>query len=153
MGEALINDLGAGRLRGFSAGSQPKGEPHPAALNLLGEKGHDVSVFRSKSWEEFSRPDAPKMDIVLTVCDSADGEACPIWPGAPVKAHWGIPDPAAVEGEGQAEAFALGYTRLEGRVKAMLALDLEGLAADELQKALQAIGAAGDGATVRAQSK
>lgn len=153
MGEALINDLGAGRLRGFSAGSRPKGEPHPAALKQLADNGHETTAFRSKSWDEFSGPQAPQMDIVITVCDSADGEACPIWPGAPVRAHWGIPDPAAIDGEGQAEAFALGYDQLEARVQAMLDLDLERLRPEELQKQLQAIGASGDGATARAQSK
>ncbi len=94
LGEALINRLGAGRLRAYSAGSHPRGEPNPDALAMLADKGYDISGFSSKSWDVFSEPDAPKMDIVITVCDSAAGETCPLWPGTPVKAHWGIPDPA-----------------------------------------------------------
>ncbi len=150
MAEALINKLGEGRLQAYSAGSRPKGEPHPAALKLLAANGHDVSAFSSKSWDVFSGENAPEMDIVITVCDSAEGEACPIWPGAPVKAHWGIADPAAVEGEGQDEAFLLGHERLAQRVTAMLELELENLPANTLQAALQEIGAEGEGASERA---
>ena len=105
LGEALIQRLGQGRFRAFSAGSQPRGIPNPTGLKLLESLGHDISGFRSKSWDEFAGTDAPQMDIVITVCDSAAGESCPLWPGAPVKAHWGIPDPA---GKGETEEAQLG---------------------------------------------
>ncbi len=105
MAEAILNKDGAGRFRAFSAGSHPKGEVHPAALNLLQDLGFATDGFRSKSWDAFAAPGAPSLDFVFTVCDNAAGEVCPIWPGQPMTAHWGIEDPAAVEGEGQSRAF------------------------------------------------
>jgi arsenate reductase len=105
--EALLNRAGAGRYRAFFAGSWPKGEPHPAAIALLEEQGLDVTGLRSKSWDEFAEPHAPKMDLVITVCDSAAGETCPVWPGHPATAHWGIEDPAAVEGPAQRQASSM----------------------------------------------
>src|SRR5690242_2443377 len=101
LAEAILNREGAGSFRAFSAGSHPKGVPHPAAMRLLGELGYVTNGYRSKSWDEFAAPDAPRLDVVITVCDNAAGEVCPIWPGKPVKAHWSLPDPAAVEGAAQ----------------------------------------------------
>src|SRR3546814_19901022 len=98
LAEAILQREGLGRFRSFSAGSQPKGEVHPLSLKVLQSLNYDVSGFRSKSWEEFSGPDAPVLDFVFTVCDNAANEVCPIWPGQPMTAHWGVPDPAAVEG-------------------------------------------------------
>jgi len=143
LGEALLNKLGAGLgLRAFSAGSRPAGRVNPAALALLREKGFDVSGFRSKSWEEFAAPDAPRMDLVITVCDSAAKETCPVWPGAPLSVHWGIPDPAAVSGDAQEvrAAFEDAYRRLERRIKAFLALLERNPPADDLRRGLAEIG-------------
>jgi protein-tyrosine-phosphatase len=153
LAEALLNQQGKGRLRAYSAGSQPKGEPHPAALALLHEQGLDTRVFRSKSWDEFAINDAPKMDIVITVCDSAEGETCPIWPGAPVVSHWGIADPAAVEGEGQKEAFQKAWDQLKQRVDALLELPLEMMGAKALRIALTDIGGRSEGATDKAKAR
>lgn len=147
LAEALFNKLGNGQVRAYSAGSKPKDEPHPAALQLLSSKGFETDLFRSKSWDEFSLPDAPQMDMVFTVCDSAAGESCPLWPGAPVKAHWGIKDPAAIEGDAQADAFAQAYQQMEERIAAFMKLDFETMALDELKHALDAIGRTGIGAT------
>jgi arsenate reductase len=121
LAEAILNRRGAGRFEGFSAGSRPRGEVHPLALALLREKGHDVRALRSKSWDEFASEGAPRMDQVVTVCDSAAGEACPVWPGHPAKAHWGLPDPAAVRGEAeQRRAFAETYAALDKRIAALV---------------------------------
>ena len=125
IGEVLLRDLGGGRIVSHSAGSQPKGVPHPAALTLLAERGHSIEGLASKSWDSFTGPDAPTIDVAITVCDNAAGESCPIFPGAPVKAHWGIADPAAVEGDGQRAAFERGYQQLMARVEALLALPFE----------------------------
>ena len=122
LAEALLNRDGAGRFRAFSAGSQPKGEPHPAALSLLNEQGIPLDGLRSKSWEEFAAPGAPQMDLIITVCDSAAGETCPIWPGHPTTAHWGIEDPAAADGEGQRQAFFNAMTYLQRRISLLLNL-------------------------------
>ena len=148
LGEAILNSLGNGRFRAFSAGSHPRGVPNPLALELLEAKGHPAGALRSKSWDEFARPGAPKMDIVITVCDAAAGESCPLWPGAPVKAHWGIPDPAGVPGGITAEraAFRVAYDRLYARAAALVALPAEEMSAADLQKKLAEIGAL-DGAT------
>jgi len=123
LAEAILNRRGAGRFIGFSAGSQPRGDVHPLALALLKEKGHDVARLRSKSWDEFAAGNAPRMDRVVTVCDNAAGEACPVWPGHPAKAHWGLPDPAAVSGSEaeQRSAFAETYAALDRRIAELVA--------------------------------
>lgn len=142
LGEALFNQLGAGRITAYSAGSTPKGVPHPGALRLLARKGIDTAPFRSKSWLEFAGPDAPQIDLAITVCGNAAGEACPVFPGAPLRAHWGLPDPADVTGS-EAEvdaAFEETWRLLEMRVRAMLALDLEAMDRAAAQAALAAIG-------------
>ena len=130
LAEAILERQGGGRFRALSAGSFPKGAVHPAALALLGELGHATDGFRSKSWDEFAAPGAPELDFIFTVCDNAAGEVCPVWPGKPVSAHWGIEDPAAVEGDGQREAFWVAYQQLKRRIDLFLALPLESL--DEL---------------------
>jgi len=130
LAEAILNTQGMGRFRAFSAGSYPKGAVHPAAISLLEELDYDTGEFRSKSWDEFARPGAPELDFVFTVCDNAAGEVCPVWPGQPMTAHWGIEDPAAVEGEGQAQAFWNAYQQLQRRIQLFLALPLEDI--DEL---------------------
>jgi len=129
MAEALLEHWGRGRFKGYSAGSFPKGAVHPLALDLLENADLDTSGLRSKSWDEFAKPGAPEMDFVLTVCDQAAGEVCPIWPGNPVTAHWGVPDPAAVEGT-EAErrrAFRAAYLVLENRIKLFTSLRLDAL--------------------------
>ena len=143
LGEALIARKGAGRVRAYSAGSQPKGVPHPGALRLLAREGYDTSTFRSKSWDEFATPDAPRIDIAITVCGNAAGETCPLFIGAPVRAHWGLPDPADVFGDDAAvdAAFAETYRLLDMRVRAMLTLPLETMSAAEQRDALNSIGA------------
>ena len=142
LAETLFNALGEGRLRAFSAGSQPKGEPHPMAIALLADKGHDTAGLRSKSWNEFAGPDTPTMDVIVTVCDSAAEEACPYWPGHPVVGHWGIADPAAVEGpdEVRRSAFETAYRLLERRIRAFIdgPIDLDDPAG--LSARLRAIG-------------
>lgn len=148
LGEAILAKLGEGRVQAFSAGSTPRGTPNPDGIALLQAYGHDTSAFRSKSWDEFAGPDAPKMDIVITVCDNAAGETCPFWPGAPVQAHWGIEDPAG-RGETDAErraAFADTYRLLELRVRALMALPFEEMNPADLKTALNTIGAL-EGAT------
>ncbi len=149
LAEAILNRQGMGRFRAWSAGSYPKGAVHPAALSLLEELDYDTAGFRSKSWDEFARPDAPKLDFVFTVCDNAAGETCPIWPGQPMTAHWGVEDPAAVEGAGQAEAFWNAYQQLRRRIELFLALPLEDIDELSLQNRLRAIGhTADEGITV-----
>ena len=129
MAEALLDHWGGGRFKGYSAGSFPKGYVHPLALDLLESAELDTSGLRSKSWEEFAEPGAPEMDFVFTVCDRAAGEVCPIWPGNPVTAHWGVPDPADVAGT-QAEkrrAVREAYLVLENRIKLFTSLRLDAL--------------------------
>ena len=129
LGEALLEHWGRERFKGYSAGSFPKGAVHPLALDLL-EKAHlDTSRLRSKSWNEFAEPGAPVMDFVFTVCDQAAGEVCPVWPGNPVTAHWGVPDPAAVAGleAEKIRAFRYAYQSLETRIKLFTSLRLEAL--------------------------
>jgi arsenate reductase len=143
LGEALLASLGAGRIAAYSAGSKPKGVPHPGALRLLARKGIDTAPFRSKSWLEFTGPGAPEIDLAITVCGNAAGEACPVFPGTPLRAHWGLPDPADVEGS-DAEvdaAFEETWRLLGMRVRAMLALDLTAMDRNEAQAALAEIGA------------
>lgn len=140
LGEALFRQAG---FEAYSAGSKPKGVPHPGALRLLAAKGFDPGSFRSKSWLEFSGPDAPAIDLAITVCGNAAGEACPVFPGMALRAHWGLPDPADVTGGGAAEdaAFAETWRLLDMRVQAMLALPLETMDRAEAQTALAGIGA------------
>lgn len=126
-------------LQGFSAGSKPKGRPHPMALAVLAAHGHEVSGLSSKSWDVFAAPGAPRMHAIITVCDNAAGESCPYWPGHPVQAHWGLPDPAAIEGEGQRAAFEETYSALSARVTRLAALDFERLTGRALRDAIQAI--------------
>lgn len=142
LAEAIINRVGAGKFRGFSAGSMPKGQVNPHALTLLSALKHDVSGFRSKSWEEFAAPGAPEMDFIFTVCDDAAGEVCPVWPGQPVNAHWGQPDPAAVTGtEAEiAAAFSEAYRMLNNRITAFVNLPMQSLDRLKLQQSLDAIG-------------
>jgi len=143
LGEALLNQLGAGRIAAFSAGSKPKGVPHPGALRLLARKGIATAPFRSKNWLEFTGPDAPEIDLVITVCGNAAGEACPVFPGTPLRAHWGLPDPADVTGtEAEVDAaFEETWRLLEMRVRTMFALDLESMDRAAAQDALAKIGA------------
>lgn len=122
MAEAILNKIGNGKFRAYSAGSQPKGAVHPNAIRLLQSRGCDTSGFRSKSWDEFAKPGAPEFDQIITVCNNAAGEACPIWPGKPARDHWDIPDPAAVEGS-PAEieaAFQQAYAMLAERIEALV---------------------------------
>ena len=142
LGEAILNHLGEGRITAFSAGSKPKGVPHPGALRLLARRGIDTAAFRSKSWNEFTAPDAPRIDIAITVCGNAAGETCPVFMGAPIKAHWGLPDPADVHGS-EAEvdaAFEATWTALEARVRALLTLPFETMDKARLLDALSQIG-------------
>jgi protein-tyrosine-phosphatase len=127
LAEAILNREGVNRFRAISAGSYPKGEVHPAALNLLNDLGYPTEGLRSKSWDEFAAENAPPLDFIFTVCDNAAGEVCPIWPGKPVTAHWGIEDPAAVEGDGQRAAFENTYQALQRRIRLFLALPLDSI--------------------------
>ena len=138
--EAILNRIGAGRFRAFSAGSQPKGQVHPETLRLLRELGYNTSGFRSKSWIEFL--EAPRFDFVFTVCDNAAAEACPIWPGQPTTAHWGVPDPAEATGTPAeiALAFKEAYRLLNQRIESFSALPVASLEALELEGKLKAIG-------------
>lgn len=142
LGEALVDKLGEGRFKGFSAGSQPKGQVHPYTLDLLRSLGHPVDGLFSKSWELYAVAGAPTMDFIFTVCDSAAGEACPVWPGQPMTAHWGIPDPAAAEGSEieKRAAFRAAYAALENRIRVFLSLPLTSLDRMTLQNRLNAIG-------------
>ncbi len=142
LGEALFNQLGNGRVLAFSAGSKPKGQPHPGALRLLERRGIETSDFRSKSWLEFTGPDAPRIDLVITVCGNAAGEACPVFPGTPLRAHWGLADPAAIVGsDAQVDAaFAQTWTYLEARVRAFLSLPIAEMSRETVIEALGKIG-------------
>jgi arsenate reductase (thioredoxin) len=142
MAEAVLNRIGQGKFRAFSAGSHPKGRIHPYALQLLERSQYEVRELRSKSWEEFARPDAPKLDFVFTVCDNAAAETCPVWPGQPITAHWGIPDPAEATGN-EAEirlAFADALRMLTNRISTFTSLPLRSLDQLALQRRLDAIG-------------
>ena len=142
MAEAVLNQLGQGRFRAFSAGSQPAGRPHPMTLELLQRNRYDTSALRSKSWDEFALPGAPQMDFVLTVCDKAAGEVCPLWPGQPISAHWGVEDPAAATGpeDKRRQAFNDALLVLSRRIAIFLALPLDKLDRLTLQKELGRIG-------------
>lgn len=143
LGEALINHVGNGRFRGFSAGSTPKGEVHPLTLETLRKAGISTDGLRSKPWDEFATADAPKMDFVFTVCDNAAGEACPVWPGQPMTAHWGIEDPAAVDGPDfkKEAAFEDALKFLRNRIGAFMSLPLESIDRMALGSKLRGIGA------------
>ena len=143
LAEGALRKAGAGRFRAFSAGSQPKGVINPFALETLAANDCPVDGYRSKSWEEFSGPDAPVMDFIFTVCDSAAGETCPIWPGHPTTAHWGVEDPAAVEGTDieKRRAFNEAFRFLRNRIVAFVALPFPSLDALTLSRRLNAIGA------------
>lgn len=140
LAEAILNKDGAGRVRAFSAGSFPKGNVHPAALQLLQELGYPSEGYRSKSWDEFAGDDAPSLDFVFTVCDNAAGEVCPIWPGKPIAAHWGTGDPAAVEDEGQRVAFLKAFQELKHRIDLFLEIPLDSIDEIGLRSRLLAIG-------------
>jgi arsenate reductase (thioredoxin) len=152
MAEAILNKLGAGKFRAYSAGSQPKGRVNPHTIKLLQSLGHETSGFRSKSWNEFARPGAPALDFVFTVCDNAAGEACPVWPGQPMTAHWGVPDPAEAKGSPAevALAFKDAYRMLHQRIGVFTALPIRSLDQLSLQERLKEIGRM-DGATAKAK--
>ena len=144
LAEAILNREGAGKFRAFSAGSFPKGEVHPAALALLRELDYPADGCRSKSWDEFAAPGAPELDFIFTVCDNAAGELCPIWPGKPVTAHWGIEDPAATAADAQGQAFRDAFYALQRRIRLFLALPLESIEELSLSHRLAEIGRTAD---------
>jgi arsenate reductase (thioredoxin) len=152
--EAILNKVGSGKFRAYSAGSQPKGAVNPSTVRLLQGLGYDTSGFRSKSWSKFAKPGAPALDFVFTVCDDAAGETCPVWPGQPMTAHWGIPDPAAARGS-EAEialAFSNAYRMLLRRIEIFTALPLASLDRLSLQQKLKDIGR-DEGATAKAREE
>jgi arsenate reductase (thioredoxin) len=152
LAESILAKEGAGRFNAFSAGSHPKGAVNPLAIETLEKLGYPTVGLRSKSWDEFEKPGSPQMDFVFTVCDSAAGEVCPIWPGQPIRAHWGIEDPAAVEGThiGKLTAFATAFRYLKNRISAFAALPLSKLEASLLAARLSEIGSLeGSSATLR----
>jgi protein-tyrosine-phosphatase len=148
--EAILNKIGQGKFRAYSAGSQPKGEVNPNTIALLRGLDYDTSVFRSKSWSEFAAPGAPPLDFVFTVCDNAAGEACPFWPGQPMTAHWGIPDPAAAQGSAAevALAFKDAYRMMERRITIFATLPIRSLDRLSLQAKIKDIGRL-EGATAK----
>jgi protein-tyrosine-phosphatase len=142
LAECIANRAGAGKLRGYSAGSMPKGEVHPQAIKLLASLGYETEGLRSKSWNEFAAPGAPELDFIVTVCDNAAGETCPVWPGKPILAHWGVPDPAAIEGP-EAEvalAFADAYRMLSNRIELFAALPVGSLDQLAMKRRMDEIG-------------
>jgi protein-tyrosine-phosphatase len=141
-----MNSLGEGKFKAYSAGSHPKGEVHPYALKLLQSLRHPIEGFRSKSWDEFEADGAPEFDFIITVCDNAAGEVCPVWPGKPIRSHWGIPDPAAATGT-DAEislAFADAYRQLGNRIRLFISLPLEKLDALSIKRRMDEIGTTAD---------
>jgi arsenate reductase len=144
LAEALINHWGRGRFRGLSAGSHPKGKVHPVAIKLLSSLNFPTEGLRSKSWDEFAAPGSPTLDFVFTVCDNAAGEVCPYWPGQPMTAHWGVPDPAAVEGSEleQLNAFREAFRTLENRIRIFTSIPIASLERIKLKERLDAIGKA-----------
>ncbi|NMN06821.1 MULTISPECIES: arsenate reductase ArsC [unclassified Novosphingobium] len=151
IGEVLTNHYGAGRFRAYSAGSNPKGDVHPMAIETLGGLGYDTSGLRSKSWNEFTGPNAPQFDFIFTVCDNAAGESCPVWLGHPMTAHWGIEDPAAVEGDGQRQAFINAISYLRRRIELFLSLKLSVLDGMATERKLKEIGQT-EGASFKAEN-
>jgi arsenate reductase (thioredoxin) len=146
LAEAILNEIGAGKFRAFSAGSHPKGDVNPNTLTLLKNLGHDISSLRSKSWDEFATPGSPVFDFVFTVCDNAAGEACPVWLGHPVTAHWGVPDPAEAKGTPAeiAQAFNEAYRMLHRRIELFALLPFRALDESSLQAKLKEIGQMAD---------
>jgi arsenate reductase (thioredoxin) len=144
MAEVILNKLGAGKFNAYSAGSAPKGRVHPETARVLQSLGYETSRLRSKSWNEFAQPGAPALDFVFTVCDNAAGETCPVWPGQPMTAHWGIPDPAAAEGNPAeiALAFKNAYRMLHQRIAIFVSLPIRSLDRMSLQRRLKEIGQA-----------
>lgn len=142
LAEQLINHWGRGKFRGFSAGSHPKGKVHPIAIELLRHMKLPTEGLRSKDWAEFAQPGAPRLDFVFTVCDNAAGETCPVWPGQPMTAHWGVEDPAAVEGSETEKwlAFREAFRQLESRIKVFTSLPIDSLDRIKLKERLDAIG-------------
>ena len=142
LAEAILERVGEGRFKAFSAGSQPKTEPNPWALQLLESHGYDTSLFRSKSWDEFGQDGAPHMDHIITVCDNAAGETCPYWPGRPASAHWGIPDPAAATGDDRDMqlAFLTAYAQMSDRIGRFVSLPIEEMGAQEVKEVMAKIG-------------
>lgn len=140
LAEAILNRDGAGRVRAWSAGSNPTGLVHPAALRMLARKGLKTDGYRSKSWDEFASPGAPRMDLVITVCAAAAGEVCPVWPGTPQRAHWGVDDPAAAPADQVDLAFQVAYHRLSARINAFLALPFETMDPDMFGIRIAALG-------------
>jgi arsenate reductase len=147
LGEALVNQLGAGKFQGYSAGSRPAGVVHPMAIEPLREMKFPTDGLRSKSWDEFAAVDAPPLDLVITVCDGSAGEMCPVWPGQPVTAHWGLVDPAAVQGGEVAKrlAFRATFEALESRIKTFVGLSIDSLDRSALKERIDEIGRAHDG--------
>jgi len=142
LAEALFNTLGAGRFKAYSAGSHPTGRVNPFAIEQIERLGYPVGNLRSKSWDEFAQPGSPPMDFIVTVCDNAAGEACPLWPGQPITAHWGFPDPAAVEGSDEVKRAAFEQTlrQIRNRVQLFLSLPLETLDRMAIESRMKAIG-------------
>lgn len=153
LAEAIMNKIGAGKFVAYSAGSQPRGEINPNTLKLLRGLGYDTAAYRSKSWDEFAKPDAPEIDFIFTVCDDAAGEVCPVWPGKPLTAHWGVADPSAVKGSEieVARAFQEAYRLLSRRIELFAALPISGLDTMTLKAKLREIGRE-EGATEKAKS-
>jgi arsenate reductase (thioredoxin) len=141
LAEVLFNKLGKGKIRAFSAGSKPAGRVNPGAIELLQQEGYSTEGLRSKSWDEFAAAGAPEIDFIFTVCDNAAGEVCPIWPGKPATAHWGIPDPAHVEGDAaRRAAFRKAYDQLGRRIRQFMDLPVDKLDAPALKAKLAEIG-------------
>ena len=142
LGEVLFNALGKGKFKAYSAGSKPAGRVNPGAMEWLRQQGYSVEGLRSKSWDEFAAPGAPEFDFIFTVCDNAAGETCPLWPGKPATAHWGIPDPAATEGDDEARraAFRKAYEQLARRIQLFMSLPIEKLDKLALKQKLAEIG-------------
>jgi arsenate reductase len=147
LAEAILNRISGDKFRAYSAGSHPKGQVHPQAMTLLGGMGHDLSGLRSKSWDEFVEPGAPPLDFLITVCDDAAGEVCPVWPGHPMTAHWGMPDPASVgrPPAALALAFAETYRILNNRIGLFASLPITGLDRLSLRRRMDEIGLSQDG--------